>query len=141
MAEREGIRTLRVELPTAASKLAVALANGDLSTSPTLYRIILGDPVADDDPFDRPLCLRQYRLDGQFNELHLIPRRRNQDVARSCGHAVTSNVLKDTLQWKGKVRESRMDRYPRCVARLPVRVDATKRASEGISGFMNSSTF
>jgi hypothetical protein len=31
VAEREGIRTLRVELPTAASKLATALANGDLS--------------------------------------------------------------------------------------------------------------
>jgi len=31
LAEREGIRTLRVALPTAASKLADALANGDLS--------------------------------------------------------------------------------------------------------------
>ena len=32
LAEREGIQTLRVELPTAASKPAAALANGDLST-------------------------------------------------------------------------------------------------------------
>jgi hypothetical protein len=40
MAEREEIRTLRVELPTAASKLAAALANGDLSACATSTQVI-----------------------------------------------------------------------------------------------------
>ena len=39
MAERGGIRTLRVELPTAASKPAAALANGDLSPISTYNKI------------------------------------------------------------------------------------------------------
>jgi hypothetical protein len=38
VAEREGIRTPRVELPTATSKLTAALANGDLSATVQIYQ-------------------------------------------------------------------------------------------------------